>query len=39
MFTIILASSANNIGTFLSFTVLGRALTYIRNSSGPKTDP
>jgi hypothetical protein len=29
----------NNIGTVLSFMVLGRSLTYIRNSSGPKTDP
>jgi hypothetical protein len=28
-----------NIGTVLSFTVLGRLLTYIRNSRGPKTDP
>jgi hypothetical protein len=29
----------NNIGTVLLLTVLGRSLTYIRNSSGPKTDP
>jgi len=29
----------NNIGTVLSFMVLGRSLTYTRKSSGPKTDP
>jgi hypothetical protein len=34
LFTTILVSSANNIGTVLSFTVLGRSLTYIRNGSG-----
>ena len=39
LFTIIIVSSVNNIGTVLSFMVLGRSLTYIRNSSGPKTDP
>jgi hypothetical protein len=39
LFAIILASSANNIGTVLSLTVLDKSLTYIRNSSGPKTDP
>jgi len=38
LFTIILVSSAYNIGTVLSFTVLGKSLTYIRNSSGHKTD-
>jgi len=27
------------MGTVLSFTVLGRSLTYIRNTNGPKADP
>jgi len=26
------------MGRVLSFTVLGKSLTYIRNSSGPKTE-
>jgi hypothetical protein len=39
LFTIILVSSANDIGILLSFMVLGKSLTYIRNNSGPKTDP
>ena len=39
LFTIILVSSANNIGILLSFMVLGKSLTYIRNNSGPKTEP
>jgi len=38
-FTLILVSLANNIGTVLSFIVLGRSLMNIGNSSGPKTDP
>ena len=38
LFTIILVSSVNNIG-ILSFMVLGKSLTYIRNNSGPKTKP
>jgi len=39
LFAIIFASSVNNIGTVLSFMVLGKSLTHIRNSSEPKTDP
>ena len=39
LFTIILVTLANNIGTVLSFTVLGKSLTYLRNSRGPKTSP
>ena len=35
----ILVSSANNIGILLSFMVLGKSLTYMRNNSGPKTKP
>jgi hypothetical protein len=37
LFTVILVSSAHN--RILSFMILGESLIYIRNSSGPKTDP